>query len=235
MQNLELRYCDFLSGNDWIYSGKLPTRLCYLSDKVEGNSTDLTYTPWQRLKAIHEYMPLVFSDMYRSAAGSVKAYCDPNKKGVQPPGYSGHNYGISVDLAVDATLKRNKIDYNKLINTMIAWGWTPYAGITSDAKYQNGVSECWHLNFCGDFGERPWIPESPKRGHQAIDWIAQNIKFDTDEQSISRMLEQLKFNSLADFKNSLPAKLQKADDVMIRILNIISCKVLDEHGNEIPG
>jgi hypothetical protein len=235
MQSLVLRKVNFTQPSDWVYKA-VPERLCYLRDVVEGNVTDPTYTPWQRLKAIQEHMPLVYSDMYRSSLGSLKAYCDPNKKGVQKPGYSGHNFGISVDLAVDATMKRHKISYDKLVNTLIAWGWTPYAGITKDAKYQNGVSECWHFNFCGDFGERPWIPESPLRGHQAIDWIDHNIKFENDQLAINRMLGQLKLDTLDNFKESLPVKMHSStNEALVRALNIMSCRIVDTDGNIIPG
>src|SRR5579863_10095981 len=205
MQDLVLRKVDFTEPTDWIYKS-VPSRLCYLRDIVEGNVQDQTFTPWQRLKAIQEYMPLVYSDMYRSPIGSAKAY--EEKTGVQKPGYSGHNFGCSIDTAVDATIKRHGITYDKFVQTLIAFGWTPYQGVTKDGHYKRG-KEDWHFNFVGDYGYRPWLPDSPAGGQQAIAWIKDNIKFSEDQQSINAMLSRLGYTTLTQFKvNHLPAKLQ---------------------------
>lgn len=232
MNSLVLRAVDYTTPLDWVYKS-VPKRLCYLRDIVEGTAQDQTFTPWQRLKGIQEYMPLVYSDMYRSPLGSAKAY--EEKTGVQKPGYSGHNFGVSIDLAIDATIKRHNITYNKLVNTLIAWGWTPYQGVTKDANYKRG-KEDWHFNFVGDYGYRPWESGSPAGGQQAISWIKDNVKFTKD---ITDMLQKLGYGTLQQFKvNHLPAKLQAHstdEEVVIRMLNIYTCKILDTDGNIIPG
>ena len=105
----------FLTNEDFTY-GKIPTRMMYLRDIPERNMLE-SYTAWQRLKQVQEYKPLIYTDIYRSPASSAEAYA--RKVGVAKPGYSGHNYGISVDVAVEASMRRHKITYTQLCNIMI--------------------------------------------------------------------------------------------------------------------
>ncbi len=229
MNDLVLRTVDFTNSRDWSY-GAVPKRLAYLSDKIEGSVDDTTFTAYQRLKALHDYMPLVYTDMYRSAIGSAQAY--ETKKGAQKPGYSGHNYGVSIDVAVDASIKRHKITYNQLVHTLISFGWTPYQGVTQSSLYKR-ETEDWHFNFIGDYGYRPWNPTNPNRGQQVLYWIEKNIEFDNN---INVMLNQLGFSTVEQFKQHLPSKLKIAgSDIVNRMLNIYTCKVTDQNGNTIPG
>lgn len=232
-----LRKIDFLTGSDFIYDNKLPTHMLYLRDVVEGTIYDPSFTAWQRLKALQAYRPLIFSDIYRSPASSADAY--RRKTGVALPGYSGHNYGVSIDIDVDGSMKRHNLTYNGLCTLLIAYGWTPYQGIQID-DYRRG-KEDWHFNFIGD-----WINiEKP------LDkWINSNNQFEVDITSIQRMLKQLKLyqGELDGIQGPLTRdaiiKFQKAwnpkklfgsygdlDEVTVRILNAVSARVVDEKDN----
>src|SRR5688500_12568851 len=63
----------------------------------------------------------VYSDIYRSAESSLAAR--RIKRGVQRPGYSGHNYGFSVDLDIEEIMRTKKILYRDIIHLMQKRGW----------------------------------------------------------------------------------------------------------------
>ncbi|HWY34802.1 MAG TPA: hypothetical protein VNX68_09155, partial [Nitrosopumilaceae archaeon] len=201
MQDLILKYCDFLTDENWIY-GKVPVRLNYLRN-LPDESGDANSSPYERIKALNNYMQLVLSDCYRSPISSAKAYCE--KQGVQKPGYSAHNVGAAVDLAINKMLKIHDISYIQLVENCVAFGVTPYAGISATNEYFRG-KEDWHMNIIGDCANHFYLHPNEtvkKGGAQAIEFINRHIKFDTDQESIDRMLEQLKFSNLQTFKNSL--------------------------------
>jgi hypothetical protein len=87
---------------------------------------------------------LVYSDILRSAEESLHAA--QTKRGVQPPGFSGHNFGFSVDVAVEETMKLRGWDYAKLVATMEAYGWHCHR---RDGARGYRLSEHWHFNFFG--------------------------------------------------------------------------------------
>lgn len=82
-----------------------------------------------------------FSDMWRSAESSLAAQA--TKRGVQAPAFSGHNFGVSLDLDVDFTLRALGVDYPHLLQILAAHGWYCYR-----RDGQRG-SEDWHWNFFG--------------------------------------------------------------------------------------
>jgi len=88
---------------------------------------------------------LAASDMWRSAEASLAAVAAG--KAAQPPGYSGHNFGVSVDLAVDATCKAMEIDYPHLLLFMADHGWHCFR-----RDGQRG-SEDWHFNYLNGSSE----------------------------------------------------------------------------------
>ncbi len=239
MQQLQLKRIDFLSGNDFIYDGKIPSRLIYLRDISEETTNK---GAWEAMRDLCIETPLVFSDIYRSPASSAEAYA--RKTGVAKPGYSGHNYGISVDLAVDATLKRYKWTYPQLVNVMINNDWTPFQGKKSDNQYIRG-KEDWHFNYAGQFGQ-------DLHGSAVVEgWIRDNIQFDMDIQSIQAMLAKLKFyhgdadGKIGPLSTEAIKKFQQAwlpktfgvsgklDELTIRTINIVSTDVIDENGKVI--
>jgi hypothetical protein len=85
---------------------------------------------------------LSYTDIWRSAEVSLNARA--TKQGVQPPGFSGHNFGFSIDLDIDGTLKLRKWTYAQLLVVMEKAGW--YCHRRDGVM---GKSECWHFNFFG--------------------------------------------------------------------------------------
>ncbi len=233
MQDLVLHKIDFLSRNNFpVYGNKIPSRMMYLRNDA-----------WIKLKEACVDLRLFFSDIYRSPASSAEAYA--RKIGVSKPGYSGHNYGVAIDLDVQTTLKENATTYQHLCEYLIFHGWTPYQGTIS--PFSRG-KEDWHFNFIGSFAK------AFGGSSQVENWIQSNIKFETSLVDIQRMLFYLKFyqgeidgsggpltsEAIKKFKRAwLPAKIlslgesDKLDDLTIRTINIVSCRVLDENNNQI--
>jgi hypothetical protein len=90
----------------------------------------------------HFGQQLRVSDMFRSAVQSLNAM--KQKTGVQPPGFSAHNYGFAIDIDVDDCLKRFKLDKRGLDAEMEKNGWFCHR---RDSKL---ASECWHYNYLID-------------------------------------------------------------------------------------
>ena len=82
---------------------------------------------------------LVLSDCYRSPAASLEAR--RRKAGVARPGYSAHNFGLAVDLAVAATLRGLSIDKAALDARMLAAGWRCYRATPDEGP------ESWHYTY----------------------------------------------------------------------------------------
>ncbi len=82
------------------------------------------------------------SDLLRSAESSIAA--KRAGRGAQPPGFSGHNFGFSMDLDIEDTMKRygftNKTKFDE---KMVSFGWYCHR---QDGKLD---SECWHYNYFG--------------------------------------------------------------------------------------
>lgn len=85
-----------------------------------------------------EYGPLVLSDCWRSAEQSLQAAQE--KRGVQPPAYSGHNFGVAIDVAVDAQLRVWGVTYPVLLARLSLYGWHCHR---RDAR--RGFED-WHFN-----------------------------------------------------------------------------------------
>lgn len=93
------------------------------------------------------------SDMFRTAEQSLQAM--QAKSGVQPPGFSLHNFGIAIDVDVDAMLaatKKNKADFDLL---MWSYGWCCHR------KDKKRGMEDWHYNYLGrDAEAEPFLNAS---------------------------------------------------------------------------
>lgn len=241
MDNIVLRKLDFLTGDNFpVYEKKIPCRMVYLRDKVEGPISDSTFTPWKKLQSMCNVIHVFFSDIYRSPAASAAAYAA--KIGVARPGDSGHNYGVSIDFDVDNMLKANSMDYRTFCIVLIGFGWTPYQGVNPPGGFARG-KEDWHFNFIGDF--------VGSGSSQIMNWIAKNNTFTSDIVSLQKMLAKLKLyhgdadgvagplmnEAIIKFKNSWYTKKllsfginKMIDDQFIRMLNIVSCDVVDTAG-----
>ena len=84
------------------------------------------------------------SDMFRTAEQSLQAM--QQKIGVQPPGFSLHNYGIAIDVDVDAMLPAFKSKKAEMDLFMRGFGWWCHR---RDAK--RGMED-WHFNYLGPNG-----------------------------------------------------------------------------------
>lgn len=109
----------------------LPTRMRFLAPDAAASYMSLEQTS-HRLRV---------SDMCRSAESSLQA--SQEKRGVKPPGYSGHNFGLSVDLDVTWLLKHYGLSKQQLDDELAQAGWYCHR------KDHEIDSECWHFNFFG--------------------------------------------------------------------------------------
>ena len=95
------------------------------------------------------------SDMFRTAEQSLQARAE--KAGVQPPGFSLHNFGIAIDVDIDSMLaatKMNKPDFDLL---MWSHGWCCHR------KDKKRGFEDWHYNYLGRADEaEPFLAASAK-------------------------------------------------------------------------
>lgn len=82
---------------------------------------------------------LVFSDIFRSPAASMAAR--KRKKGVQKPGWSAHNFGLAIDIAIQATLRKTGWSYRTLVEKLQELGWVCYR-----RNFTRGREE-WHFTF----------------------------------------------------------------------------------------
>lgn len=95
-------------------------------------------------------LSLKVSDMFRTAEESLRAM--QQKSGVQPPGFSAHNYGMAIDIDTDAALKVGGLTKGALDRLMERHGWFCHR---KDGK--RGMED-WHYNFFGVGDEaKPWV------------------------------------------------------------------------------
>lgn len=88
------------------------------------------------------------SDVLRTASGSLAAVHNKPHLALRP-GYSPHNYGFSVDLAVDTLMKLWGLDKRGLDQLMDEHGW-----VCHRQDHQRGPED-WHYNFL----ELPTTPD----------------------------------------------------------------------------
>lgn len=113
------------------HSNILPERMRYLHPDAARSYLALEAGP-RRLRV---------SDMWRSAESSLQARRE--KRGVQPPGRSGHNFGFCIDLDVDWMLSQYNLTKMQLDSYMSENGWHCHR------KDHLRDSESWHFNFFG--------------------------------------------------------------------------------------
>ena len=116
---------------------RLPARMRYLHPELV-----------QPFLSIYEALKQRFfiSDMLRSAEASLQAVKE--KRGAQPPGFSGHNYGFSIDVSLTAnkvrghrgTLTENGMSKKQLDELMEAHGFYCHR------LDHNLAFEAWHYN-----------------------------------------------------------------------------------------
>ena len=108
---------------------RLPKRMLYLNPEAADGFIRLGHNT-----------PIVVSDMFRSPEASLHAI--RTRRGARPPGFSGHNFGFSIDIDVEACIRRgkfrNKAALDKVMN---AYGWYCHR---RDAR--KGF-ESWHYDY----------------------------------------------------------------------------------------
>lgn len=90
---------------------------------------------------------LIYRDVWRDAVSSLLAR--RIRKTSQLPGYSAHNYGLAVDLNIEAILLQKKIQYEDLLWIMKRRGW--YCHRRDGVEGQTGSE---HFNFLGEGADR---------------------------------------------------------------------------------
>jgi hypothetical protein len=93
------------------------------------------------------------SDMLRSAESSLQAAQE--KRGVMPPGRSGHNFGFSIDVDVQWLLKQYHWSKQQLDTELVQQGWYCHR------KDHAIDSECWHYNYFGPDAPRYLAAAAP--------------------------------------------------------------------------
>lgn len=136
---------------------------------------------------------LRYTDIWRTAEISLTARGE--KTGVQAPGYSGHNYGFSLDLDLNGSMARRRADYPHLRDLMASYGWYCHR------RDGLGGSESWHFNFLG-VGSKSDRYLSVTDKHSPATWDkavelriteAYGTDFELSRIAIQTKLQQLKF------------------------------------------
>lgn len=97
------------------------------------------------------------SDMFRSAESSLHAR--KTRRGSQRPAYSGHNYGLSIDLDVSWTMRNLYLSKPELDEWMAVRGWDCFR---KDGKRR--VEE-WHYNY----GTRHLIRDDERTNQHSLE------------------------------------------------------------------
>lgn len=115
------------------YKGRVPRRARFLEPDAAASLLKLVAKcPW-----------LVFTDVYRSPEASLAAR--RSKRGVQPPGFSAHNFGFAFDLDVGACLRGGKLRYAELLEELAAFFWFCHR-----RDLDQTAAESWHFNYLGE-------------------------------------------------------------------------------------
>ena len=162
---------------------EMPLRACALApDAAEA---------WARI-ADH----VAISDMYRSADSSLAAV--RAGRGAAAPGFSGHNYGLSIDLDVDRSMVLAKYRTKEQLDRfLVAYGWHCWRDDHAMPSWQGHPNEAWHYNFRSPLAA-PMVYDGP-RGNVA--WLAGEIKrrhgswFKPNAFEEQTMLKQLRLYS----------------------------------------
>ena len=133
---------------------------------------------------------VVVSDMFRSAEASLWAI--ENRKGAQPPGWSGHNYGRCIDLDIRATLEHMGLrSKRELDQWMIARGWYCHR---RDHRMRH---EAWHYNYLGKDGGG-WLSDEDRRTNAGLQRLLASkygAAWELTVVETQRALAQLRFYS----------------------------------------
>jgi hypothetical protein len=112
---------------------------------------------------------LIYTDMLRSAEESLAAR--KRKVGVAAPGWSGHNWGFSVDVAVEETLKLRFWKYADLLEAMRVHGWHCHR---RDGAVGYRQMESWHFNYFGDDAAK-WLAHAHESWSAPVEHLIEAV------------------------------------------------------------
>jgi hypothetical protein len=130
------------------------------------------------------------SDIFRTPESSLEAM--QRKRGVMPPGFSGHNFGFSIDVATDACLASFNLTKKGFDELMMSYGW--YCHRTDHLL----GFESWHYNYFGvGSAAAPWLAACANRtvtsaGVEAKIVATYGSSFQPDTLGLQAMLQKLK-------------------------------------------
>jgi hypothetical protein len=131
----------------------------------------------------------IVSDMLRSAASSLEAV--RSGRGAQPPGFSGHNYGLSIDIEVDEAMKAIGVDSKEELDRFMELrGWYCHR---RDGKRGR---EDWHYNYLRLLGSDLVIPARFKTTSGYLEALIQRLYGDVlkpDDKTCQTYLRELMF------------------------------------------
>ena len=144
-------------------------------------------------------LKLRVSDMFRTAEESIRARAE--KTGVQPPGYSAHNYGLAIDIDTDAALKANRCDKAQLDQLMQAYGWWCHR---KDGK--RGMED-WHYNFFGTgAAAQPWHDACAKFRNRASGIEAKIVATFGDQLKLTPEEAQIALSKMKLYNGEIDGK-----------------------------
>lgn len=140
---------------------------------------------------------LVYSDIFRSAEGSLRAR--RAKPGlVQPPGYSAHNFGLAIDIDHGKMMKELRLTKKQLDELLENYGL--FCHRTDHAL----GSEAWHYNCLGP-NPGQWIKEGERTTAGAVERKIQGLygeSFRMEPGEILDALAKLKILSVVEFQRA---------------------------------
>lgn len=126
---------------------------------------------------------LVLSDMFRTGAGSLQAVREG--RGAMPPGFSGHNFGLSIDVDLGTTMKRmgmkSKADFDAWMEN---WGWFCHR------RDHHMDFEAWHFNYLGRVTISPTVKTTAGYLEMEIQH-RYGLELAPDDEACQRMLTDL--------------------------------------------
>jgi hypothetical protein len=153
---------------------------------------------------------LVFSDIFRSAKESLAA--KRAKPGlVMPAGYSAHNFGLAVDLDVNAIMRELKLDKKRLDELLASFGLFCHR---TDHKM---LAECWHYNAFGD-DPKKWKGLFQTSTARAIEQKIVSIygeQFKMSHDEVIAALKSLRYFDTGDTPRNAIARFQTHWDLSV--------------------
>lgn len=127
---------------------------------------------------------VVVSDMWRSAESSLQAV--EEGRGAARPGWSGHNFGLSIDVALEATVQPIWKSKRAFDVWMAERGWFCWR---DDHKLER---EAWHYNFFGVGAKVAYVHGNcvGELGRTLVQRFGDD--FEPNDRNAQRMLADLK-------------------------------------------